>query len=208
VLCPARRFEGTSETTKEPGSDKEKQVGAAEAKQLRSGQYKDASRLDAHIALHREFSVNRQGWPAWLFEQLDLPARVDLLELGCGPALLWVENAHRIPTGWNVRLSDFSAGMIADAEERLAAAEHRFAFQVIDATSIPMPDESFDCVLANHMLYHVPDRPRALREIRRILRPGGLLFASTLSGDTMQEMGEVVRAVTTRREFALMRMAA
>jgi hypothetical protein len=94
VLCPARRFEGTSETTKEPGSDKEKQVGAAEAKQLRSGQYKDASRLDAHIALHREFSVNRQGWPAWLFEQLDLPARVDLLELGavgrrcCGSRML------------------------------------------------------------------------------------------------------------------------
>ena len=182
-------------------------MGAAEPEQLRNEQYKDASRLDARIALHRDFSVNRQGWTSWLFEQLEIRDRADLLELGCGPASVWVDNAHRIPSGWQVCLSDFSAGMLAEAEERLTAIQHSFAFQVIDALAIPMPDESFDCVLANHMLYHVPDRPRALAEICRVLRPGGLLFASTLSGDTMQEMGEVVRAVTARKEFRMMRMA-
>lgn len=183
---------------------------AAAPEQLKSDQYRDARQLDARIALHRRFSTNPQGWPGWLFEQLEgLVAHraADLLELGCGPGVLWTENARAIPAGWRIRLSDFSPGMLADAEERLDTARHPFSFEVIDAEAIPHAEESFDCVLANHMLYHVPDRPRALAEIRRVLRPGGLLFASTLSGDTMAEMGEVVRAATDRQTFSQMRMA-
>jgi ubiquinone/menaquinone biosynthesis C-methylase UbiE len=180
---------------------------ATEPEELRTGQYKDATQLDARIELHRRFSTNAQGWPRWCFEQLDLPAEADLLEVGCGPAFIWVENTDRIPGGWRILLSDFSAGMLADADDRLRGAGHAFTFQQIDAADIQLPDSSFECVLANHMLYHVPDRPRALREIHRVLRPGGLLFATTLSGDTLFEMGHAVRTATARTTFQPMRMA-
>ena len=180
---------------------------ATTPERLRAEQYKDASNLDARIALHERFSVNRKGWVRWLFEQLELPARSDVLEVGCGPAELWVKNADRIPAGWEILLSDFSHGMLGEAQDRLRAVDHELAFEVIDAGQIPLPDESFDCVIANHMLYHVPDRPRALAEIKRVLRPGGLLFASTLSGDTLEEMGEAVRWATTRANFQQQRMA-
>ena len=181
---------------------------ASAPESLRTGQYRDASRLDARIELHRRFSVNPQGWMPWLFEQLDfLAPEADLLELGCGAATLWLENADRIPPGWRVQLSDFSEGMLADARNRLAAVDHAFRFEAIDATAVGGGGERFDCVLANHMLYHVADRPRALAEIHRVLRPGGRLFASTLSGDTMLEVGALVRNATDRVKFRQMRQS-
>ena len=45
--------------------------------------------------------------------------------------------------------------------------------ELIDIQQIPYPDGSFDTAIANFMLYHVPDLPRAIGEVRRVLRPGG-----------------------------------
>jgi ubiquinone/menaquinone biosynthesis C-methylase UbiE len=143
-------------------------------------QYKDASNLNARIDLHRRFSTNKYGWARWVFDQmLELPAQAGILEVGTGPAILWQYNADRIPTGWTVTLTDFSPGMVAEAEKNLNASGHHFTFVTANAQALPYADASFDAVIANHMLYHVPDRPRALAEIRRVLRPGGRLYAAT-----------------------------
>ncbi len=58
----------------------------------------------------------------------------------------------------------------------------RLHFARVDAQGIPFPDRTLDAVVANHMLYHVPDRPRAYGEIARVLKPEGRLFAAT-NGD-------------------------
>lgn len=97
-------------------------------------------------------------------------------------------------------MSDFSAGMLHDARAQLEGV-HSFAFEVINAESIPYADATFDCVIASHMLYHVENRARALAEFARVLRPGGLLFASTLSKLSMAEMLDVVKTATGRKEF-------
>ena len=49
------------------------------------------------------------------------------------------------------------------------------SIEVADVQDLPFPDASFDAVIANHMLFHVEDRPRALGEIVRVLRPDGRL---------------------------------
>lgn len=185
-------------------------VSQTTADQLRTRQYRDASKLDARIALHRRFSVNPQGWPDWLFEQLvalGFPADARILELGAGAGTLWCDCSEQVPSGWRVRLSDFSEGMLADARGRLGARAERFDFEVIDAQSIPHPDASFDCVIANHMLYHVEDRALALSEIRRVLKPGGTLFASTLARASMGELERLVRTAAPRLDFRFGRMA-
>ncbi len=155
-------------------------------------QYKDASNLNARIALHRLFSTNRYGWPRWVFDQLNLPDQAEILELGCGPANLWHENLARVPRGWQITLTDFSPGMIKTAQDRLREAAHPFRFQVVDAQSIPFEDERFDAVIANHMLYHVPDKPKAFSEMRRVLKPGGRLYATTVGHGHMRELDELV----------------
>ena len=157
-------------------------------KYLITEQYRDASNLNARIQIHRRFSTNDYGWPRWLFDIISAAAGPDVLELGCGPAGLWAQNLGRVPAGWRITLTDFSPGMVAEAQRTLSDAAGRFRFEVVDAQEIPFDDASFDTVIANHMLYHVPDQSKALTEIHRVLRPGGRLFASTIGREHMHEL--------------------
>ena len=151
-------------------------------------QYRDASNLEARIALHRRFGAGERPLPRWIFERLDLPPDARILELGCGPGLLWSENGERIPDGWAITLTDASPGMVRAAGERLGP-DRRMAFRVADAQDVPFEDEAFDAIIANHMLYHVPDRPRVLSEVARLLRPGGYFYAATNGECHMRELG-------------------
>lgn len=157
-----------------------------------AAQYRDASNLNARIALHQRFSTNQTGWTRWVFDQLTFPPECTILELGCGPANLWQQNADRIPEGWHITLSDFSPGMIEKAQENLGQAKQRYAFEVVDAQSIPFEDRRFDAVIANHMLYHVPDKASAFSEIRRVLKPGGQVVASTVGSSHLQQLHDLV----------------
>jgi ubiquinone/menaquinone biosynthesis C-methylase UbiE len=125
-----------------------------------------------------------------VFDQYVFPAECRILEVGCGSGILWQQNLERIPPGWRLTLTDFSEGMLEQARQNLGKAG-AFTFQVVDAQSIPFEDEQFDVVIANFMLYHVPDRPRALGEIRRVLKPGGQLYATTVGERHMQELMEL-----------------
>jgi len=160
---------------------------------LLSEQYQDASNLNARIQLHDRFSTNKYGWYQWVFDQLNLSPETRVLELGCGTGRSWCENLNRVPRGWDITLSDLSLGMLAEAQRNLRGSQRHFEFEVIDAQAIPFEDESFDAVVANHVLYHVPDRTKALSEIRRVLRPGGRFYASTVGRSHLRELYELVR---------------
>ena len=156
---------------------------------LTTDQYKDSANLDARIAIHQRFSTNPQGWFNWVFDMLvTLPADAHVLELGCGAGTMWNQCADRIPAGWSITLSDLSDGMLDSAWRNLVVTGRSFKFEKIDAQSIPYADGTFDAVIANHMLYHVPDRKKALTEIKRVLKSGGCLIASTVGANHMKEM--------------------
>jgi SAM-dependent methyltransferase len=157
---------------------------------LLNSQYKDATNFSARINLHRLFGVNKYGWHHWVFDQFKLDEGSKLLELGCGPGLLWLSNLERIPASWQITLTDFSPGMLQAARQRLG--EERFAYKVADAQALPFGDASLDAVIANHMLYHIPDLPRALAEIRRVLKPAGRFYASTFGREHMRELDELI----------------
>lgn len=167
----------------------------ADARSLLQNQYKDASRLDARIQLHAKYSTNTQGFHAWVFEHLRLPPTCQVLEVGCGSGQLWLVNYHRLPAGWDVTLSDLSAGMLTTAHHQLSPYGHAFRFVVHDAQALPFADHRFDAILANHMLYHVPHRPAAYAEFCRVLKPSGRLYAATISRDNMRELDALVARV-------------
>lgn len=169
---------------------------------LKTEQYRDSSNLDARVVIHQRFSTNPYGWFKWVFDiLLKLPAHVRILELGCGNGLLWKENIERIPAGWTITLSDLSAGMLDSAWRNLVVTGRAFQFKEIDAQSIPFEDETFDAVLANHMLYHIPDRPKAIAELQRVLKPGGRLFATTIGKLHLKEMTEWYRRVRVDQDW-------
>ncbi|TMV46315.1 methyltransferase domain-containing protein [Paenibacillus mesophilus] len=172
-------------------------------------EYESAYNLQTRIRLHDEFSENPYKWHHWLFDRLIMSGQSTILELGCGDGTLWRRNADRIPPDWDVTLTDLSEGMLNDAKESLGhcVPPDRFRFTPADARSIPFPDASFDAVLANHMLYHVSERHQSLKEIRRVLKPGGVLFASTMGTNHMKEVKGLLSVFnpnydTGRQDFA------
>jgi SAM-dependent methyltransferase len=89
-----------------------------------------------------------------------------VLDLACGPGILAAAAVGRgaLPVGL-----DFSSAMIARAR-----ADHPgIRFEEGDAEALPFAERSFDAVVANFGIHHVPDPIRALSEARRVLRPGG-----------------------------------
>ncbi len=171
----------------EKGGDK-KGGGRKDQDYLTNQQYKNADNLRARMALHERFSTNKGDFARWAFDRVEAPAGAKVLELGCGPANFWVKNRERIPQGWQVTLTDLSPGMLTEARKATEGVAATFDYRVVDAQDIPFRDDSFDVVIANHMLYHVPDEPKALAEIRRVLKPGGRLYAATNGREHMKEL--------------------
>jgi ubiquinone/menaquinone biosynthesis C-methylase UbiE len=163
-------------------------------------QYKNAANLNDRIQLHVRFSTNPYDFHMWVFDQLKLAADSRVLELGCGPGSLWRQNMVRIPAGWQITLTDFSPGMLAEARTNLAGA-HPFAFQLADAQALPFANAEFDAVIANHMLYHVPDRAKAFAEIRRVLRQDGRFYAATNGENHLREIHELVQQFDSTKEL-------
>ncbi len=167
---------------------------------LRNDQYHDDANLSARIDIHRRFSTNPLGWYGWFFDQVALPTGADVLGLGCGKGGMWAANRDRIPPGLHLTLTDLSPSMLAAARPRLEPIVPGTRFVMVDAQAIPFDDDSFDVAIANHMLYHVPDIPRALAEVRRVLRPAGRFHAATNGARHMIELDRLVARLASEAE--------
>ncbi len=168
---------------------------------LLTEQYQDPTKLRARVRLHQRFSTNEYGFMPWVFDHLELASDARILELGCGAGALWTENVHRVPPDWKVVLSDLSPGMVEEARRVLRHSPMTCEFLVADVQMVPFADERFDTVIANHMLYHVPEVSKALSEARRVLKPGGRLLAATNGQKHMAELREMMRGFDPSAAF-------
>ena len=176
-------------------------------KSLKS-QYQDAGNISARIRLHRDYSVNKQGWFPWIYEQCQLKSGMKVLELGCGNGALWTENAGKLPTDVQVTMTDISEGMIRDARRAIQeqqeftknsfVSEKTFSFLQCDCHQLPFEDNSFDLVIANHLLFYCEDMIQVCREVKRVLKSGGRFVCSTYGRNHMKEITHLVQAFDSR----------
>jgi SAM-dependent methyltransferase len=173
---------------------------------LRDVQY----RTDANLSA-------RQSIYAYQQPRIDLQARVidlaapapgaTVADVGCGNGAYLAELARRGFAGRILGL-DMSPGMLTAARDRLAtlgpgarAARETagpragMALLAANATALPLPDGVADLTLAMHMLYHVPDPSQAVRELRRVTRPGGRVIIGLNGLDHLRELRDLVGEV-------------
>ncbi|MBR1865467.1 MAG: methyltransferase domain-containing protein [Lachnospiraceae bacterium] len=184
-------------------------------------QYQNASNISARIRLHKLYATNPQGWFPWIYEHCGITQDMDILELGCGNGSLWKENYDRLPSGLHIILNDISEGMLRDTRRDMGHLAYEnpvrpveaqeapsidgmeevdrnnrpvFAFHAFDCHQIPYPEERFDLVIANHVLFYCEELPSVLEEVRRVLKPGGVFVCSTYGSGHMKEITELVQA--------------
>lgn len=107
-----------------------------------------------------------------------------VLDVGCGPGTITQGLAAHVPLGRVVGL-DSSASVIAAAAADIAKSPAHLTFEVGDVYALDHPDHSFHVVHAHQVLQHVDDPVRALREMRRVCRPGGLVAARDADYEAM-----------------------
>ena len=163
--------------------------------------YVKADTLTTRIDLHNQYSVNQYGFGNWIFDQYIFSDGMKVLELGCGTAGIWRNKNHRLPQNLEIILSDLSPLMLQKTKD-LAQTNPAFSFEQIDIQDIPYDDNLFDVVIANHMLYHVPDKERALSEVKRVLKTGGYFYASTLGVMSLKELNDIYHKLEDKASFS------
>ena len=141
-------------------------------------QYANAGNLNTRISIHQKYSTNKMGFGNWIFSNYKITEGMKVLELGCGTGDMWKGHEDLMSKCSNIILSDFSEGMLENTKTNIGSKAN-VEYQIIDIQDIPFKDESFDVVIANMMLYHVPDIARSLSEVRRVLKTSGTFYCAT-----------------------------
>lgn len=141
-------------------------------------QYATANNLDTRISIHDKYSTNSLGFGNWIFSNYRIDKGAKVLELGCGTGNMWKNRESVICACSKIILSDFSEGMVAAAKDNIGNYDN-IEYKVLDIQEIPYEDATFDVVIANMMLYHVPDIDKGLTEVRRVLKREGHFYCAT-----------------------------
>ena len=141
-------------------------------------QYSSSDGLNNRIVFHDRYSTNRYGYGNWILSNYEIPEGAKVLELGCGTAGMWTGHDDLIARCGMLMLTDLSEGMLSAAGETIGEREN-VKFALADIQDLPFEADSFDIVIANSMLYHVPDAGRGIREVKRVLKDQGVFYCAT-----------------------------
>lgn len=151
---------------------------------LTTRMYADDGPLGVRIRTHELYTQPKMDFTAWVLDLVPWQGDETVLDIGCGSGVYVVPICRHLTRGGRLLCGDLSFGMLAVAAALMTrTSASRFNG---DAVSLPLADGSCDLVLANHMLYHVPDIERAVAEAHRVLKPGGYLVAATNARDSMR----------------------
>ena len=141
-------------------------------------QYKSHDNLDIRVELHKKYSKNKLGFNNWIFSNYQITDEVKVLELGCGTGELWKSNLDSIDKMKQLVLTDFSNDMVETTKSVIGNRDN-VNYERMDIQNISFENETFDIVIANMLLHHVNDIDKAISEVNRVLKKGGIFYCAT-----------------------------
>jgi len=111
-------------------------------------------------------------WIKLISKKIDSQQKVEFLDLACGTGRFSIPIATRL--GYSVTGADKSEEMLREARKKEGEPHIRWDLQ--DATSLSYSDGSFDAVFMSHLLHHVDEPLKVVKECYRVLRPGGVIL--------------------------------
>jgi ubiquinone/menaquinone biosynthesis C-methylase UbiE len=141
-----------------------------------SESFGEAARSSMHV--YEDVMVPRMftPWAELLLDELGLAAGESVLDVACGPGSVARIAAARVGVDGRVVGCDLSPAMLAIAEAKPpVSGGGTITYHEASAEQLPVGDDEFDVVTCQQGLQFMPDRPAALAEMRRALRPGGRL---------------------------------
>ena len=153
-------------------------IGSSNDAEAVKVQYSSSNGLNTRIAFHELYSTNRYGYGNWILSNYEISEGAKVLELGCGTASMWAGHDDLIARCGMLMLTDLSEGMLSAARKNIGKRKN-VTYSLADIQDIPFEDGSFDAVIANSMLYHVPDLEKGIREVKRVLKNNGVFYCAT-----------------------------
>jgi ubiquinone/menaquinone biosynthesis C-methylase UbiE len=158
----------------------------------------DASEASAYAGA--DFSQVNQAFVDHLLQLagdmgLTLASRASVLDLGTGPADIPIRVAHAQPH-WTITAVDAAPAMLELADKAIHAAHVQHSIRLLhaNAKSLPLADAAFDIIFSNSILHHVADPDAFWREVRRLAKPGALIFLRDLARPaSLEQARQIVR---------------
>ena len=163
-----------------------------EEKELRQ-KYIDASNLNAEVRLFELFGVNEKSWYEWVVDHINFKNQDKVLEIGCGDGSLWYRNYGKLPQYIDVTVTEVNEEMLKIAKQNMKQMFNHFKYEVVHPGQLPYPDESFDVIIANNILFYMKNVTEILAEIQRVLKKGGRFYCSTIDENHMKELEDLVK---------------
>ncbi len=123
---------------------------------------------------------------------------MQVLEVGTGTGLVAREVHDKVKS---IEATDFSEEMIKQAK----SIEHssKINFSCADIFALPFDDNKFDTVIASNILHIIPTPEKAMLEIKRVLKPKGLLIAPTFLWEELSLIGKIQKKIMIKKKFPL-----
>ncbi|MGF0071271.1 class I SAM-dependent methyltransferase [Streptococcus orisratti] len=141
-------------------------------------QYQKHNNLDIRVELHKRYSKNKFGFNNWIFSNYQIAEDIKVLELGCGTGELWKNQLDVIDKMEQLIVTDFSSDMVEKTKSVIGNRDN-VEYKIMDIQNISFENETFDIVIANMLLHHVDDIDKALDEVNRVLKKGGIFYCAT-----------------------------
>lgn len=157
---------------------------------LRNDQYADEDKLIARQNIYK-YSVKKYSFWQWAAKKYKIGSLCEILEVGAGNGLFWLDAMKIYPNDIKVTLSDYSPGMMRAARQKLKKFNN-FNFCIEDIEKLSFDDASFDFVLSHFMLYHVNSVTSAIKEMIRVLKPQGSCGIILPDNNHMREIFSII----------------